>query len=405
MKRPRTERSVSRGRAHVDKTIEATVKKPEVGGNVRSRKASHMMGIFDPRSGSESPVPEPSDQVTQAGAVREPGKSLSRPISPIQEPVSGWTPRRSSKEPLDDPGFLSRGASQLGSVYGSKATSPLKHDHDPYFRQQDLAEIPGVSDGRVANKKPSHATTPSRKLASDDIKGNQHPSEEEHISAAIYYPHPGPSPEEIERFASPGEVLSPEIKDNRKHPTQVKDIVLTTDTKAKDLLGGAEHIDISVVSQNEKRMFHGNYRPIDELLEAQYSPLSPSSEVPTTAIVSASESEAESGDEVALQSQINDLSTTPTPRATLSRRSTEGQAPSRTKAKVVLEPYKHQVGGHSTIFRFSRRAVCKQLNNRENEFYERIEQRHPDMLKFLPRQVATLLSLHFMKHLQVEEHH
>ena len=57
---------------------------------------------------------------------------------------------------------------------------------------------------------------------------------------------------------------------------------------------------------------------------------------------------------------------------------------------VTLAPYKHQVGGHSTIFRFSRRAVCKQLNNRENEFYDRVEQSHPDMLKFMPRYIGVL---------------
>ncbi|PKY03493.1 SAICAR synthase-like protein [Aspergillus campestris IBT 28561] len=57
---------------------------------------------------------------------------------------------------------------------------------------------------------------------------------------------------------------------------------------------------------------------------------------------------------------------------------------------VELKPYRHQVGGHTTVFRFSRRAVCKQLNNRENEFYERIERRHPDMLMFLPRYIGVL---------------
>jgi hypothetical protein len=29
--------------------------------------------------------------------------------------------------------------------------------------------------------------------------------------------------------------------------------------------------------------------------------------------------------------------------------------------------------------------VCKQLNNRENEFYEKIEKYHRDLLAFLPR--------------------
>lgn len=52
---------------------------------------------------------------------------------------------------------------------------------------------------------------------------------------------------------------------------------------------------------------------------------------------------------------------------------------------IELIPYRHQVGGHTTMWRFSRRAVCKQLNNRENEFYEKIERYHPQLLKFLPR--------------------
>lgn len=381
MKGPRTERSVSRGRAHVEKSIEATVKKPEGVGNARSRKASHMMGIFDPRTGSQSPLPTPNDQLLSS---REQSQSLSRPTSPIdQEALSPWAARQTSRE-LADPTPSAREASRTGSLYNSTPTSPLKHDHDPYFRQQDLNQKQDTPENKMVYK-PSRAPTPSDQLASENKTEDQHPSEEEHISAAIYYPHSGPSPEEIERYTSPGEAASPELINNRQLPLPTDDIVLTTDTKAHGALGATEHIDISVVSQHEKKIFHGNYRPLDEELTGGRPPLSPSSEAPTGAIVSTSESEFESGDEVALRSAPDDMSTTPTQRSTLSRRPTEGQPPSKTKAKVVLEPYKHQVGGHSTIFRFSRRAVCKQLNNRENEFYERIEQRHPDMLKFLPR--------------------
>ncbi|KAK0748534.1 hypothetical protein B0T21DRAFT_344181 [Apiosordaria backusii] len=57
---------------------------------------------------------------------------------------------------------------------------------------------------------------------------------------------------------------------------------------------------------------------------------------------------------------------------------------------IELIPYKHQVGGHTTLWRFSRRAVCKQLNNRENEFYEKIEHYHRDLLAFLPRYIGVL---------------
>lgn len=61
---------------------------------------------------------------------------------------------------------------------------------------------------------------------------------------------------------------------------------------------------------------------------------------------------------------------------------TEPQVP---LGAVELKPYNHQVGGHTALFRFSRRAVCKSLSNRENEFYEAIETRHPSLLKFLPK--------------------
>ncbi|KAH7320809.1 hypothetical protein B0I35DRAFT_407848 [Stachybotrys elegans] len=57
---------------------------------------------------------------------------------------------------------------------------------------------------------------------------------------------------------------------------------------------------------------------------------------------------------------------------------------------IELIPYKHQVGGHTTLWRFSRRAVCKQLNNRENEFYETIERYHRELLPFLPRYIGVL---------------
>lgn len=61
--------------------------------------------------------------------------------------------------------------------------------------------------------------------------------------------------------------------------------------------------------------------------------------------------------------------------------------PSEPLDAIELVPYRHQVGGHTTLWRFSKRAVCKQLNNRENEFYEQIEKYHRDLLPFLPRYV------------------
>ncbi|EEB07237.1 inositol polyphosphate kinase [Schizosaccharomyces japonicus yFS275] len=61
---------------------------------------------------------------------------------------------------------------------------------------------------------------------------------------------------------------------------------------------------------------------------------------------------------------------------------------------VQLEPFKHQVGGHTAFFRFSKRAVCKPLTRNENSFYETIEQRYPALLPFIPRYIGVLNVTH-----------
>ena len=57
---------------------------------------------------------------------------------------------------------------------------------------------------------------------------------------------------------------------------------------------------------------------------------------------------------------------------------------------VELQPFKNKVGGHTAIFKFSHRAVCKALVNRENTWYEQIEILHPELLKFMPRYIGVL---------------
>jgi len=93
----------------------------------------------------------------------------------------------------------------------------------------------------------------------------------------------------------------------------------------------------------------------------------------------------------------DDIETTPTGRSNgrryMSKNHKDYLHRHQQLAKAPLEaieliPYRHQVGGHTTMWRFSKRAVCKQLNNRENEFYERIERYHPKLLKFMPRYVS-----------------
>lgn len=57
---------------------------------------------------------------------------------------------------------------------------------------------------------------------------------------------------------------------------------------------------------------------------------------------------------------------------------------------VELRPFKNKVGGHTAIFRFSKKAVCKALMNRENLWYETIEHMQPELLKFMPKYIGVL---------------
>ncbi|CEP61212.1 inositol polyphosphate kinase KCS1 LALA0_S02e09252g [Lachancea lanzarotensis] len=57
---------------------------------------------------------------------------------------------------------------------------------------------------------------------------------------------------------------------------------------------------------------------------------------------------------------------------------------------VELQPFPNKVGGHTAIFRFSERAVCKVLVRRENMWYENIEQQHKELLDFIPRYIGVL---------------
>ncbi|PWZ00916.1 hypothetical protein BCV70DRAFT_230966 [Testicularia cyperi] len=59
-------------------------------------------------------------------------------------------------------------------------------------------------------------------------------------------------------------------------------------------------------------------------------------------------------------------------------------------AVVQLQPFNNQVGGHNSIFQFSKRAVCKPLVGRENEFYEAVEREHPSLLAFIPQYLGVL---------------
>lgn len=458
MRSTRSERSVSRGRTHVDKSIEATLTNAEPGQNIRSRKSSHLMGVFrentsplesrqretiiSPTEGVDHaqnlsrpsmPSSRTSARPTSATGVEaipaEPGSTAQEIVLPQEHHSLAFTSRPKLDHGLPSSQFST--APKLPQSPPVQPRSHSKHEHDPYFRKQDAikqskgSHVPPIPPNLLEQIREYHNLVPMRgqdaHLPNDrsgvtnhedtdladrrpvrpEDRGGQTDDNEEHISSAVYFPHPVPL-EDLEPFSSPeGRTL---IADDQSKigPPAPGGVQNHHDVKRPSVdLAPPEHIDISVQSKHEKRVFHGDYQPPDDVQydELDRDLLPTIKERPAESYTINSDSEIESGEDFGAASQTDDGDITPTanpiPTSQL-RRGKRHSISTGPRGAVLLEPYSHQVGGHSTIFRFSRRAVCKQLNNRENEFYERIERRHPDMLRFLPRFVL-LLSLFLLR--------
>ena len=435
------ERSSSRGRSHVEKSIEATLPNREPAKNVRARKSSHMMGIFKEIASSESKKrdiqsrfakPRPDEGAGGVLDLENVGISelrsqsaLSTPSDPlIEEPCPGTTGVEVSDQPINarfsdlsiqSAPSVSVALSDKSKSILAKQTSPFQTEHDPYFRKRDEVKhstsgkrpvipaklledirkhhnlIPTGDRAALSHSLPSLVDVDNleQQSSTKDVQAedpdDQDEEDEEHISSAVYFPHPRPSDEEIDLFTAPDEDKQGDAFSVSPPSTPKVEL-----RRSLSEIAPSEHIDISVKSRHEKSVFHGEYRPPEELVndDAEHQSGELISETAVDSASSASDSEISSGEEVCDLGQVEEGEVTPTSTpATQGLLQRRKRTPTTTglRGAVVLEPFSHQVGGHSTLFRFSRRAVCKQLNNRENEFYERIEQRHPDMLRFLPR--------------------
>jgi inositol-hexakisphosphate 5-kinase len=440
-----TQRSSSHGRTHVEKSIEATLPHRAPTKNVRTRKSSYLMGIFKETTSSDTSrrdgQPRASTSRLDEGeeapvSVQDPGTLEGQPksnlamrrISPVKassaaasrvdfsHPAFGGDSTELQLQPRPNISTMVSGATRSCS---STPASPTRSYHDPYFRKRDQREritsgkTPAIPAKLLEEIRTHHSLSPSDivetvrsptgpSLTSVDANEqstrpvrspaegtvDEHEEDEEHISSAVYFPHSGPTDEDIEHFGSLEEEQDTEI-----HPSLSLPSISALPADGQFAEGEApisEHIDISVKSKHEKSVFHGNYRPAEEPDQdaRDTKSVAMTHQLSTGSASSTSETGLSSEDEFDdfHPEEDGDLTPTKIPLArSHSQRKRRAASSNTPKGAVLLEPYSHQVGGHSTIFRFSRRAVCKQLNNRENEFYERIEQRHPDMLRFLPR--------------------
>lgn len=461
-------RSSSRSsQSRVEKRIEATMADAEPSSHARSRKSSHVLGLFkenksshDMKKGQErqrttsdnSIHASPSGTSMRADETFRPGHEGQSALSETDDRIKAsgtmeeTLPMRFEQEQrhsqLNEQSQLHQQSSRASSTATSSAKGLNKSRSDTDLttdvwrptvakRQEKADVLPerNIPPRLLEEIRDYHnLTTPfhnkfrstqskstgSHLLSNEKETNNRHweahwprkkdsdgadlpetagepdieEEESEHISSALYYPHQAPSPDALEDIS---------IDDARKR----KDVQFESQPDLPDPAlpvtsedDKAEDVDIALQVHNKNRYLHGG------LPKARPSSAEPDADgFSETGFSSASDSEYESLDETKgstlheIPSLTDDAEATPraSPKTRqsylLSRSRKAHRGPKAPLGAVELKPYNHQVGGHTTVFRFSKRAVCKQLTNRENEFYEVIERQHPDLLKFLPRYV------------------
>lgn len=370
-----------------------------------------MDGVASDRPGakdvSPSRRPQPSRQKSfgpnGAGVTHEPEEGVATPHAPNSRQDSGVTAieEQESEHRLDNqttstlPPRNVLPLRLLEDIRNHHALTSATRSTPRGIPAQITERTDGVFFGEASlypRSSPESDTSQDKRSRDQSVEVEDEDDDKERISSATYFPHQRTVSEDPDRFHSDEDQPALPVETPHEHgPSTPRPSAKQQYIPKEDR---PNHVDISLLSNDESRILHG------DILQPQGPPSDTSEKTLPTAsesgLESATESEAESvaesvpsgrEEESSLTDDAETISATPRNDYVHAReKSPQQQVPAPVGA-VELKPYRHQVGGHTTVFRFSRRAVCKQLNNRENEFYERIERRHPDMLMFLPRLV------------------
>ncbi|KAL6706827.1 inositol polyphosphate kinase kcs1 [Coniothyrium glycines] len=425
----------------LEKKIEATLAKTEQPTSARSRKASHYLRVFKDADNEDLKKRETKGKERRtaerklsafsegrsskienndSGELTDKLKGTSLTSSTIQSPQAG--PKDSYFDTLPiSPREKTSSAAVSSEDRDTPEESPAKQHQLPYRLLEEIRKYsgltpsgpPGSSFSRslptsAAEKLNPHGSINGAEQQHEEpsdyfqvnavSKANRSPtseddedSEREQISSALYFPHRRLKNTE-QGVANLPDCAAEAIDLGKRASIHEKNLPRGWVTEKG--IQTQQEVEISLQSQDTNQCLHGDtstavsqQRDEDQqLISSSADALSAESET---------ESLAESthsllGNE---SSATDDLGTTPT--ATIQKQEPKAvhataQQPPAPLGAVELKPYDHQVGGHSTVYRFSRRAVCKQLNNRENEFYETVEQEHPELLDFLPRYIGVL---------------
>lgn len=200
----------------------------------------------------------------------------------------------------------------------------------------------------------------------------------EHISSAVYYPH-----RTLDGRAAGVRAESLNVEESPLTSQKDKRVqsVRANEAANLDRRRQSEDVEFSIQSEDENQYLHGDLLQTEVLRASAQADLIPfpsiKSEPPSESDFSASE----------VEDELEQGSATPRPGTYRVR------PPPAPPQAIALKPFSHQVGGHTAVYRFSRRAVCKELNNKENKFYEAIERYHPELLQYLPRYVSLSNSM------------
>ncbi|KAI1492840.1 hypothetical protein F5X96DRAFT_318408 [Biscogniauxia mediterranea] len=390
---------------HEDGQVEKSITEVLAGVEpTRSRKASHSLRFF------KEGLPDDKGkrrEVKSGGQSREKSSPTKRPSAddsqrvPIPENQGPQSPLLSV--PVIEDEQPSYSSSQIQShppnALTAEPRSGRAHDNDYFRLQRPCADVPEyaklssrrdrsiplpggqprTSDGPDSvvaltgdGSKARRESNDSTEIGEASEEGDE--SSEEKISSAVFLPHQGleeKTPKDRQPIADRHESHQPASR-----PSITKDfhpwLVKADEPEPEQGLEGESTIEKG---------------PGDNVLNGKHDGTPHMREKPPRV-----------GDECAIEDDV-ELPQTPRDQPAISSHPISHNedmvhdhqiGPKLPLEAIELIPYKHQVGGHTTIWRFSKRAVCKQLNNRENEFYEKIERYHRDLLPFLPRYIGVL---------------
>lgn len=350
----------------------------------------------------------------------------SKVLDKTSTPASTFNPFHATVDGNESSGIQSK----IGSISGStKMTSEIRADTSiaPLAPKSSspasitTAALGGRSDISFQDHQDLSRGVPCRDFESvgglghpEDDEDEDEESDKDEIQSALYIPHPTPS---ILPEPSISHKVGPAA--NQYNIPSVQELRVESDNAQADgirrkVREESPEFDLSIQSGDEEFRYQGrrqsiiigdDYKSYHSNTEGYSSATSRFSDISDSYddFSNDENDRTSSGYQTSSSSETEDTTPTATPILRDSRTKHDvahnkkparkahpsnaslGVAPQVPLGAVELKPYNHQVGGHTALFRFSRRAVCKSLSNRENEFYEAVEKRHPQLLGFLPK--------------------